>query len=985
MGRGPNCVDEKFFSSLRATPTSKSCEERRSGPARGGVDSSVLAAFARRTTLRPCSAPHRMKSNNTAPERSLSSPSSSVLGIRRMAPSCSQSIRTGQAVLDAAAVVKELVENSLDAGATRVDIRLKGRAATERIIVSDNGSGIPFEDLEALCKPHSTSKISEFADLDNIATFGFRGEAMSAIASLAERVTVTTKTAAENIARQVVYRSDGSLGENSTAARPVGTTVQVDNLFAKLPVRLQEAQKHSSRDISRCLSAVQEFALILPHIRFELRVGNETRLLTRPNAELDPRCDEALRWSISSVLGRGQADAMISCSKDILLRIPWQTDRGEAERWRSAGPEESVATAEKETTLSSSELGVPYGLRGFVSRTSYGGVGGGGRNSGSWQFFYLNGRPVDMPRVARAVNESFRRSALSSRACPAFVLAFELPPGTYDVNLSPDKRQVMVHGERLLIRELQLHLESSWSPQKSRMIASSAIMKSADVVDKNPSRQYMLDRVSRMENVSTDFRRPESGGVGSEPIRSALLVQTGSQCPESALFTIADEPSFTHAQNAPLPRDEHPAWLFADKSAEVEVETSQGPLFTDSGAVRAAPLDAFESVSFGGNTDTTIKQSVEERRNRIASVDSAKSSVRTACASEFIAQHRRGARPRYNAERSTSLHLESSCREVTAAAGQWLDDFETFNASPLNISRAEVIIDSSVCSGERGTKRLAGNLPYDLDEILSRRPCKRRQSSDEGEHETSTSASGILTNFENAKSDAAFACSIGVFDSEVEVMETDGDRICAEKELIREFRQEWFDKLKIVGQFNSGFIICSLDGKDLFIVDQHASDEKYNFETLQRTTVMDTQRLLQPLALHLASDEELLVVENIERFRRGGFDIEYRPNRRPTERLYLRSQPSSKRTMFVTDDLREMVATLKQSDDSPALRDSILRPARVRAMFASRACYKSVTIGTSLSIVQMTGIVRNLANLDHPWMCPHGRPTMRHLLDLQHM
>jgi DNA mismatch repair ATPase MutL len=221
----------------------------------------------------------------------------------------------------------------------------------------------------------------------------------------------------------------------------------------------------------------------------------------------------------------------------------------------------------------------------------------------------------------------------------------------------------------------------------------------------------------------------------------------------------------------------------------------------------------------------------------------------------------------------------------------------------------------------------------------------------------------------------AFECSLAASHAvDSLLVETDADRIRAECELVRVFKQEWFAELQIIGQFNLGFIVCLLNGKDLFIVDQHASDEKFNFEDLQASTVIQTQQLLRPLALDVAAEDELLVIENLGRFRAGGFEIEHRPANPPTRRLYLRSQPSSKRTMFVIDDLREMIATLKASGGIDAWRkEKILRPSRVRAMFASRACRKSVMIGTALSLSQMGKIVRNLGGLNSPWFCPHGR------------
>lgn len=197
----------------------------------------------------------------------------------------------------------------------------------------------------------------------------------------------------------------------------------------------------------------------------------------------------------------------------------------------------------------------------------------------------------------------------------------------------------------------------------------------------------------------------------------------------------------------------------------------------------------------------------------------------------------------------------------------------------------------------------------------------------------------------------------------------------AENELSKEISKDMFKKMEIIGQFNLGFIIAKLDS-DLFIIDQHATDEKYNFETLQQTTVISNQKLVAPQLLELTAANECVVMENMNIFNKNGFEFHIDETADPTKRISLTAIPMSKNWIFGKDDIDELIFMLQ---DSPGAN---CRPSRVRAMFASRACRKSVMIGTALSGKDMRRLVDNMATIEQPWNCPHGRPTMRHLVNL---
>lgn len=244
----------------------------------------------------------------------------------------------------------------------------------------------------------------------------------------------------------------------------------------------------------------------------------------------------------------------------------------------------------------------------------------------------------------------------------------------------------------------------------------------------------------------------------------------------------------------------------------------------------------------------------------------------------------------------------------------------------------------------------------------------------------------------------------------------------AEEKLSLKISKSDFEKMKIVGQFNLGFIIAvrpaervvgsgtttttTATDDELFIIDQHATDEKYNFERLQASTVVQSQRLVQPKTLELTALEEEIIKENLPALEANGFAVavDDSGDRPVGSRCQLLSLPLSRETTFSLADLEELISLLADHQSSTpsangngdgnsdggdgggggkaAAMAVIPRPSKVRKMFAMRACRSSVMIGKPLPARQMERLVRHMGELDKPWNCPHGRPTMRHLCGL---
>jgi len=191
---------------------------------------------------------------------------------------------------------------------------------------------------------------------------------------------------------------------------------------------------------------------------------------------------------------------------------------------------------------------------------------------------------------------------------------------------------------------------------------------------------------------------------------------------------------------------------------------------------------------------------------------------------------------------------------------------------------------------------------------------------------------------------------------------------------VEERSSKWPDlHTQILGQFNLGFLICKL-GKHLFIIDQHAADEKFRYESNWKNTEVLTQPLLAPLPLELSAADELLLIEHHETFQRNGFLVRVDRAADAGARAKICGIPTAKGVAFGKADVHDLLSLLAEGE-----RNNAIKLPKLSSLFASKACRSSVMIGTSLHIPEMTKLVHQLGTLDQPWNCPHGRPTCRYL------
>ena len=309
--------------------------------------------------------------------------------IQEMPREVSELIAAGEVVERPASVVKELVENALDAGASAVTVEIRG-GGMKLIRVTDNGCGIAPAELPTAFLRHATSKLRTAEDLGHIGTLGFRGEALAAIAAVSRIEIVSRETGTDHGASLAL--SGGVPGETEPAPAPEGTTIYVRDLFYNPPARLKFKKKDSA-ETGAISALVQHLALSRPEVSFRLIRDGQTTLHT-PG---DGREESA----VYAALGRDFATSL----------LPVSGRGGEVE------------------------------VRGFVTKPL------AGRGSRNMQFFFLNGRFIKSQLLTAAVEEGYRNQLLKGRF-PGCVLHVTLPLPLVDVNVHPAKTQVKFAREK---------------------------------------------------------------------------------------------------------------------------------------------------------------------------------------------------------------------------------------------------------------------------------------------------------------------------------------------------------------------------------------------------------------------------------------------------------------------------------------------------------------------------------------------------------
>ncbi|XP_050480187.1 mismatch repair endonuclease PMS2 isoform X1 [Bombus huntii] len=663
-------------------------------------------------------------------------------------------ICSGQVIFDLATAVKELVENSLDSGATLIDIKLKDYGKT-CISVSDNGSGVLEQDFEGLGLKHYTSKLREFSDLTEVSTFGFRGEALSSLCSLADLSIVTRHSTSEH-GFKLQFDHNGALQKKEPCAREIGTTVHIKDIFKCLSVRAKEFQRNLKKEYIRAIQVLYSYCLVSTNTKITCSncVSDKSS-----NLVINTVSPSNILSNINLIFGKKSSNGLIK-----IELLP---------------PDEATL---QEYNLSSNVV-VDFEWDCYISSCDH----DVGRSAPDRQFFYVNGRPCDLTKVSKLINQIYHK--YNNKQYPFIFLNLKLNKHSTDINVTPNKRIIFCTQENLILATLKYNLSSRW------------------------------DKLQGNLNVN------------------------------------------------PVPE------------LSFGVKRTISPINAD------RPIKRFHNLNTISKIEHTEKQNIQHiNKNKTIQYDNDNDNVQN------------------------------------------------------NITNKTKILDS---------------VQMTISILAIKQQLQEKQ---------------------NLLSKCVISSTRIKFKAQMDQNSN------AESELKKQLTKDSFFQMEIIGQFNLGFIITRLK-EDLFIIDQHATDEKYRFEKLNNETQLRTQKLIIPKFLNISPLNETILIEHQKTFEDNGFFFKIDSEGESGHRVQLTGIPVSGHWQFGQDDIEELIFLIREGGIENQ-KNSTFRPSRVRQMLASKACRKAVMIGTALNNNDMHKLITQMAEMENPWNCPHGRPTIRHLLSL---
>ncbi|RZF47591.1 hypothetical protein LSTR_LSTR012213 [Laodelphax striatellus] len=920
----------------------------------------------------------------------MSSPVPSSKEIKAISKNDVHRICSGQVVLNLATAVKELVENSLDAGATCVDVLVKDYGS-ELVQVADNGCGVLPENFQALTLKHHTSKLQDFSDLMSIDTFGFRGEALSSLCALSN-LSIVTRHKSLPCATKLTFDANGIITSTTQTARQVGTTVLLNNIFSSLPVRQKEFQRNLKREFSKMCQLLTAYCLVSTGIK--ITCINETKKGSRQTI-LATQGSKTVRENIACVYTTKQLSNLLPvCEVDL----------------------QPEALEELKMTQEDSKI---FRLEGLISSCGH----GAGRSSADRQFYFINSRPCEPTKIMRTVNQVYHQ--FNANQSPFVFLNVIVARNCVDVNVTPDKRQIFLDNEKLLLAVIKESLlkifesipstfkvnnvPSSIDSTTNKKLSSLWIFMEKETNEKSESTVPSTadhDRFLKSESSyqTLDKYASKNFDLKSDSKGSTASVTVG--IPSPIVGTSQKDDSFSPSSSLKLKRTLPDAETPNIDAKQIKLNTSPEKEVSQKDSINTKLYNRFKEklaafknakVDCNKSADEFTQQSVEPDRKNEEFLKQAQSMDL-----EVKNESEKDERSKNNSERKNDFEGCSAGKQ-DVESDEKLVDLETRDFSKNKIAVSVKIGSGSNddVEGESTVGDIHNNIGDKQNNVgdtqinVGDTQNKVEWNDDGNVIDTEEFDSCVSSDSASRKS---LSVSFSVDDLERSFsrwrneMEAEQEAIAktfvrfraiidpsknelAEKELSREITKDMFQKMEVIGQFNLGFIIAKLNS-DLFIVDQHATDEKYNFETLQKTTSLTNQKLVIPQKLELTAINEGILIDNLEIFNANGFEFKIDDEANPTERIFLTAIPMSKNWTFGKEDVDELLFMLQ---DSP---HTLCRPSRVRAMFASRACRKSVMIGTALSTSNMKTLLVHMGEIEQPWNCPHGRPTMRHLVNL---
>ena len=957
-------------------------------------------------------------------------------------------------------IVKELIDNSLDSGCTLVRLEIV-EGGTKSILVSDNGSGIPALNFKNLCKRGTTTKLQNFEDVFKIKSFGFRGQALSAISHLCD-ITLITKTKDDNNIYKVDYDNDGNimrediLPENSdiyynqrkfwkkNESNISGTLILIKNIYKNNNLRKQILQKNSDIYLHEISELIQSYVIINLKTNFEFysQVNGDNKLIISTN-----NSNNTFLGRLEVIFGKNFADKLINFSfkSDII------TVNG-------------------------------YLSKDIISGSKY-------NKSKPVKIYFVNGRKIDnikcLDKIIINTYQKYNKSFNPSR-----IISLTVPEGGFDINMGEKKNEVIFMKQNEILNIFEQNL-IKFHEEKMKL---AAINENPDIKDKNNNAimsQFLNQKLTKRDPSYMDEHDENKDEIiihKNEPYEKEKfdnnkinneekdIIQNKSNDIEKnkdnmEIIDLEEEEEDNYNnyvdknKNKDIINDNEKKKQSKMKIIEEEVlqgidEHSQKKDITDNNNNKSINKFTYSNTEVKNpKFNFLYKNKNKEKENIISPIKNSqnsnevnqlqnsfnpklrylqkmhnnkiKSQSNPSLNEDLFDFNSSKRTPKFNnneeksksksdskeeneeeEEINNNKNDEVNVLEIFKQQNNNNDDNENFEKlsyenkyyyTPQNYN------DFNNPDNDINTDEIKSKNPKEfyLKNITTSRSSIENRNNEKDNIQLNISNNNInnnnIDNSDTSKPEEKPQTKIeskvytfklkpltknqkeNIFSQahqkKIYSILNKEKKYSTPKSLTLEtIEKEDFKKMSIVGQFNKGFIITELN-KSLYIIDQHAADEKVNYEALLNDLEIKRQPTICPIKIEMFSiAEKNIIYSQKDLYSQLGFSIHKENND-----FYITSFPSIYSYKFKYEDFINIVRKLqeknykiiegefKQNDlvKKLFLSDSVLK------YIATKACRMSVMVGVALDKIEMEKILKNMANILSPWNCPHGRPTMR--------
>lgn len=750
-------------------------------------------------------------------------------------------IAAGEVIERPASVIKEMVENSIDAGATNIVVEIKN-GGISFIKITDNGKGIAQDDLEIAFERHATSKIRSADDLDTVTSMGFRGEALASIAAISN-VELISKTKEQENGYRVVVEA-GNILEKDIAPSSVGTSIIVKNLFFNTPVRYKFLKKDYTES-GYIEDVITRISLVNPQIAFKLINNGKTIIQTNGNGDL--------KTVVYSIYGKNVADAISPVSyvyEDIKVD-------------------------------------------GVVGKPEI------ARSNRSYQLFFVNKRYIRDKALSSATEQAYK-GMIPLGKFGFVILNITMSPSKVDVNVHPAKLEVRFQEESKVFQAIFHAIKDTLlkTEDKNGLFGM-----------RNTNEKKIEEYTSRESEIKTNAQKDEISEIADNVIKQPELINTQDILEKlKKLKEDLENETFTDLKKDEIKVENveennigNESIKLTDDKSDVKINEKSDDK-SDTENIKEEPNDksGTENIKEEPDDKSDIKNIKEEPISVSKVIEKAiqQNEVSPQSIEQLMQEYRK---------------MEEEVKEEN-------DSLDSENVN--GIDRLEDSKKEQNVSFDEMYKKLFGTLPVKQDE-------------------------------EKAEQDDDKNNAVDIVKSNISMFED-----------IPECKKQPY---KFIGIIFNTYIIIEMD-KEMYIIDQHAAHERILYEKVKKNyyseNSKDSQMLLLPDIINLTHKEMDVANENMDMFRKAGFDLEefgentIKLTGVPTICINLDNKDLFLETL---DEINTVARTAKQEKEEKFI--------------ATVACKAAVKANMVLTIDEVLSLVDKMLELPNPFSCPHGRPT----------